>query len=353
MNKLKLVKSKLAVAYFGTPYVSARFLEKLITDTLINQLIEVKLVVTQPDKPVGRRQILTPTPVKLVARKYGIFIYDNFQFPISNFSDVSVEVRSKASDQTNFNFQKTNFQFQNIDLALLFAFGQIIPKKLLNLPRYGFLNIHPSLLPKYRGASPLAYPLILGDKKTGVTIIKMDEKMDHGPIVAQEEMPILPADRRPDLEIKLTDLAFEMFKKLISKMYGQPSGLSLQIKPQNHKLATYTRLLKKSDGFIPLTTLKKALNNEPLTSEELPKIIKDYYQKNNLAMKQFNNLAIYDLFRGLYPWPGLWTILPNGKRLKITNLTIKQFNNLTIESVQLEGKKEVEFKQFNKAYKIF
>jgi len=341
MNKLKIV-------YFGTPDFSARFLEKLITDTLINQLIKVKLVVTQPDKPVGRKQILTETAVKQVAEKYQI---SNIKYQ-KEIRNLKLEIR-------------------NFDLALLFAFGQIIPKELLDLPKYGFLNIHPSLLPKYRGASPIAYPLILGDKKTGVTIIEMDEKLDHGPIITQEELRISPTNRRPDLETKLTDLAFAMFKKLIYKMYGQPSGLSLptpinsnqfQLTAQADQHATYTRLLKKSDGFVPLSTLKKALNNEPLTFKELPKILQEI-ENWKLVPSEVEGLEIrnspkiiYNYFRGLYPWPGIWTILPNGKRLKITDMKLSNFKNfptLKLEKVQLEGKKEVEFSIFNKAYKMF
>ena len=303
--------NKFSIAYFGSSDFSADFLEKLLTDQSINRLVTVKFVVTQPDRPVGRKQVKTPTPVKTVAQKYGLEIFE-------------IIPPSAGS----------RFGGKNLDLYLLYAYGAIIPKDLLTLPKYGFWCLHPSLLPKYRGTSPMATALINDDRETGVTIIKMDEKIDHGPIIAQEEYKILPTDKRPDLEIKLTDLAFEMFKKTVFIKD------SLQIRPQNHAVATYSKKLTKQDGFIEFEELKKALNN--------------------VTMKQYNNETIYNLFRGLYPWPGIWTVLPNGKRLKITNLTtclpagkVKQFNNLTIESVQLEGKKEVDFETFKKAYKIF
>jgi methionyl-tRNA formyltransferase len=239
---------------------------------------------------------------------------------------------------------------KSTDLVLLFAFGQIIPKDLLNAPKLGFWNIHPSLLPKYRGPSPIAYPLILGEKETGVTIIKMDEKIDHGPIIAQEKLKIEDTDRRPDLEKKLTDLGFVMFKKLIINT-RPPMNRFIE---QQHTKATYTRLLRKDDGFIPLTTLKKALSGQPLTKKDLPTIIKSYYQKNNLAIKQFGNLAIYNLFRGLYPWPGIWTILPNGKRLKIIDMKFETpSSKIQLTKVQLEGKREVDFETFNQAYQVF
>ncbi len=300
---------KLSIAYFGTPYFSARFLEKCLTDTTVNQLTEIKFIVTQPDKPVGRKQILAPSPVKQVAEK--------FQIPIPNF-------------QTNSKFQIPNFK--KIDLALLFAYGQIIQKELLNIPRYGFWCIHPSLLPKYRGPSPIASPLILGDKETGVTLIQLDEKIDHGPIIAQDTLPIGPSDRRPDLEVKLTDLAFGIFKKLVIKL-TRSQGNELKFNEQDEQKATYTKMFEKKDGFIPFENLIRHMGGE--NSPE----------------------TVYNLFRGLYPWPGVWTVIKisgKEKRLKITDLSLspKPYTLIPIK-VQLESKKEVDFETFKKAYATF
>lgn len=294
---------KVRLAYFGSSNFSADFLEKILVD----DFAEVRLVVTQPDRPVGRKQVLTPTPVKKIAEKYrGSRDID--------FSDFSIS-------------EKSHIKLTNIDLALVYAYGELIPKKLLNLPKFGFWNIHPSLLPKYRGTSPMAISLINGDKKTGVTIIKMDEEIDHGPIIAQESLTIENHDKRPDLEKKLTDLGYQMFKKILND-----EDISARIKSrlvrQNDKLATYTKRLEKSAGFIEFKNLI------PINSGE------------NSPEKLFN------LFRGLCPWPGLWTILPNGKRLKITDLDYID-GKLIFKKVQLEGKNEVDFKTFNKAYKIF
>ena len=197
-------KNKISLAYFGSPDFSAFFLEKILTDPDLKKAIEVKLVVTQPDRPVGRKQILTETPVKKVAKKYQI---SNIKYQI-DIRNLKLEIR-------------------NFDLALIYAFSHIIPKDLLNAPKLGFWNIHPSLLPKYRGPSPIAYPLIFGEKETGVTIIKMDEKIDHGPIIAQEKLKIEESDRRPDLEKKLTDLGFLMFKELILNNFNTSTSLSI------------------------------------------------------------------------------------------------------------------------------
>src|SRR3989339_146937 len=318
---------KFKIVYFGSPDFAADFLEKLITDTTINKLIEVKLVVTQPDQKVGRKQILTPTPVKLVAKKY-LMSEDIKFFSLSGLGVPAV-------------IKNLYIELKDIDLVLVYAYGALIPKKILSLPKYGFWNIHPSLLPKYRGPSPITTPLINGDKTTGVTIIKMDEEIDHGPIIAQESYTIKETDYRPDLEKKLTDLGFKMFRKLILK--GEDTFFETiargKITEQNHKEATYTKKLSKNDGFIEFEKLKNSLTPNPYLPDE--------------ALAKSGSLTVYNLFRGLYPWPGIWTILPNGKRLKITKITMKQFNNLTIDAVQLEGKTEVDFKTFNKAYKIF
>ena len=325
-------KTKINLAYFGSPDFSAFFLEKILTDPDLKKAIEVKLIVTQPDRPVGRKQILTETPVKKVAKKY---LISNIKYQI-DIRNLKLEIR-------------------NFDLALIYAFSHIIPKDLLNAPRLGFWNIHPSLLPKYRGPSPIAYPLIFGEKETGVTIIKMDEKIDHGPIIAQEKLKIEDADRRPDLEKKLTDLGFLMFKKLILNNFNNSTSLSInhfQLTPQADQNATYTRLLKREDGFIPLSNLKKALKNEPLNFEEMPPILKEI---NTWKLEKRSSLEIiYNYFRGLYPWPGIWTLLPNGKRLKIIDMNFEFTSyKLQVTRVQLEGKKEVDFETFNKPYQVF
>jgi len=289
---------KIKLAYFGSPDFAAYFLEKLLTDTTIDQLIEMSLIITQKDKLVGRKQILTPTPVKQVALKHGLEIF---------------EIESRLGRE----------KISQTDLCLVYAYGDLIPGDLLDLPKYGFWNIHPSLLPKYRGPMPIASPLIKGDKTTGVTIIKMDEEIDHGPIIAQESLTIEKNDKRPDLEKKLTDLGFEMFKKIIKKNVKLDQ---LDLLDQLDQFATYTKKLSKQDGFIEISKLKDQISN--------------------------NSEDLFNLFRGLYKWPGIWTILPNGKRLKIIDMNIVE-NKLIIKKVQLESKNEVDFETFNKAYNIF
>jgi len=321
MNTLK-------IAFFGTPDFSALFLEKLLVDNELSA--EVVIVVTQPDKPVGRKQILTPTPVKEVARKYDIDLYDD---------KISSSLASLLTD---------------VDLVILYAYGEIISATLLAVPKHGFWNIHPSLLPLYRGASPITYPLILGDTQTGVTLMQMDKELDHGPIIAQKTYDIKPSDKRSDLESNLTEMGYEMFK---TTFLQHALTKFKQLKPvlQNHENATFTRKLSKQDGFIPFSVIKIALNNQFISADELPEIIKDYLKINNMKYEIPNTkYLICNLFRGLHPWPGIWTTViidDQEKRLKITDMALES-DKLIINKVQLEGKQEASLELFQKAYKL-
>ncbi len=359
---------KLKLAYFGTPSFSARFLEKLLQDKSLpidpdSIGVEVALVVTQPDRPVGRKQILEKSPVKIVAEKYNV----------KTFEGEDVRLQARLGVPTGEAAEKRGIEpliksLSNIDLCLVFAYGKILPESILALPKYGFWNIHPSLLPKYRGASPTTYPLILGDKITGVTLMKMDAQMDHGPIINAQAYDIPKDMIRPELEEKLSDLGFELFKKNLLNVIASSSSVILNTSEgsqwdssvasltQNDKKATYTRLLTKQDGFVPLTLLKKAIVGEEINHEELPEIIKEYLNKYPIFNFQF---SIFNLWRGLARWPGLWTIVTiNGKelRLKLLDLSLDIHTSLYIlhiNSVQLEGKNEVSFEQLNSMYNIF
>lgn len=287
---------KIKIAYFGTPDFSAAFLEKLVTDPELP--IEVKYVFTQPDARAGRKQELTPTPVRQKAEQHGIQV---------------------VTDLNN-----AEALLKEIDLALLFAYGNLIPKALLDAPRYGFWNIHPSMLPKHRGPAPMATPLLNGDNETGITIMKMDVEMDHGPIIAQQACYIFPVWRRDQLEKHLIDLGFELFKKILLNYASDLS--TAPFIDQNHAEATYTERMKKDDGYIPLSDLKRS----------------------DIEAKK----KIFNKFRGYYPWPGIWTKVKIGeaeKRLKITKVHWEN-DDLAIKKVQLEGKNEVDYPQFVKAY---
>lgn len=293
---------KLKIVYFGTPDFSAELLIKLVEDKSLP--IEIIGVVTQPDKKVGRKQILTPSPVKVMAGELGI--------PL-------------------------NPDLKTADLALLFAFGEILTEEQLAIPKFGFWNVHPSLLPLYRGASPVATPLLNGDVETGVTIIKMDNLLDHGPIISQKKTYIFPLQRRDQLTERLVELSYEMLGELFGKYAGNIGETPLT--EQDHEKATYTKKLTKQEGFVSLDVILNAMKNPGQRSTRSLAGTRDDKKGHNLFNK----------YRAYYPWPGIWTLLPDQKRLKITKIHMED-EKIVIKKVQLEGKNEVDFKSFQNAY---
>lgn len=323
------MNTPLNLVYIGSPVFSAQVLTRILNE--LKASVVVTAVLTQPDRPVGRKQVLTQTPVKEVASVHGIPVY------------------------VDSNDTRVQSLLASCDLALLYAYGLILNEKMLKLPRWGFWNIHPSLLPTYRGTSPIAYALLMGDAKTGVSLMEMDSRMDHGPILAQKEYSIQAGDTRTLLENRLSDIGYELFKLNIQLL---SNGL-LHKSDQNHIKATFTRLLTKKDGYIPYTVFKKMVRGEELAKEDTPSIIAEYQKKysslSTLACPSKPSdsyvrsgdfrLSTFHLFRGLSPWPGVWTILPNEKRLKITGMEVLNGKPL-ITRVQLEGKKEVALPAF-------
>ena len=264
----------LRVAFFGTPRLAQIVLEKLI-DSPYRPL----LVVTAPDTKAGRGQTLGQSPVKQTAQKYNI--------------------------DTSYQLPKTSNQF---DLAILVAYGKIIPEKILTIPKYGFINVHPSLLPKYRGPSPIQSAILEGEENTGVTIIKLDEAIDHGPILAQSEVAITNGDTHASLVEKLGELGAKLLIKTL------PKYLAGKIKPshQDNLKATFTKRITKQDGEIDLL-------NPP------------------------NPLNLNRMIRAYYPWPGTWCRLTVHSR----QFTVKFLpGNL----IQPEGKHAMSISEFRNGY---
>lgn len=276
-------------------------------------------VVTQRPKPTGRKKILTYSPVDNWAHKRNI--------PIFYSSQEIVEKAPKA------------------DLGVLAAYGEIIPKAVISYFPHGILNIHPSLLPKFRGASPVQAVLASGEKETGVTIIKIDEELDHGPIISQFKEEVLPTDTLESLRKRLFASAAEVLVELI----GPYIQGKITPREQNHKEATFTTLVKKEHGYIPPKFLSFSLKGKPLPEAWNIGFIKD-------ASLTPSPVTIEAFTRALYPWPGAWTLLrPKGategqaKRLKILKAHLEG-EKLVLDEVQLEGKNPVSFVQFRQAY---
>ena len=238
----------------------------------------------------------------------------------------AIKIRKIISPKTilNLNLAKE----KQPDVGVLASFGAIVPPEILDFPKHGILNIHPSLLPKYRGPSPVQTAILNGERQTGVTIIKMDEEIDHGPIVAQFAEKILDTDTSESLYFRLFSAGAEVLKTILSAyLEGR-----IQPREQNHAQATYTKKLTREDGFISPEKLRA-------------------------AMAGTNAEAVDRQIRAYYPWPGSWTNLKlktknsklNNKRLKILKAHLEG-GKLVLDTVQLEGKKPVSFKQFCEGY---
>src|SRR3989344_9183557 len=215
------MNEKLNFVFFGTPDVASETLEILKQNDYIPSLI-----VTSPDKPQGRKMLITPPPVKVWAEK------NNIKYIQPEKLDMA-DVRGE----------------QNImDFFLVVAYGKIIPENILNIPKLGSINIHYSLLPKYRGASPVESSILNGDMETGVTIQKMEYKMDAGDIIAQEKINIKADEKAPELRKRLIKLGGELLVKIL------PEFIEGKIKPipQNGSLASVCKKIKKEDGLIDL-----------------------------------------------------------------------------------------------------
>lgn len=322
----------LKIAYFGSPLFSAHLLDGLIKyQGQHSALYEVCCVITQPDRPAGRGLSPKATPVKTIAQSQFLPVHDK---PLG----VSVvEVEKLLSDV-------------HIDLALVYAFNEFVPPALMRKVPHGFWNIHPSLLPRYRGPSPVVFPLILGDTETGVTLMQMTEKMDAGPVLTQEKVPICAQDTHSSLINLLTSRGLSLFLDSIRKLHG--SGENPPSTTQTESYASYTFKLGRNDGYIPLEILREVMSGRELDYSCLD-IFNRYYTKNPSAPRiKITMQVLYNLWRALDPWPGVWTWIqtPSGeKRLKIKTMVAKDAD-CTIEKVQIEGKNPVDWATFARGY---
>ncbi|MBU2536123.1 MAG: methionyl-tRNA formyltransferase [Chloroflexi bacterium] len=215
------MRPELRVLFMGTPEFAIPPLEKLV-----HEHCRVVAVYTQPDKPGGRGRSLLISPVKMAALSMDLPVVQ----PAS--------LKEKAAVGRLAGFQP--------DVIIVAAFGQILPQTVLNIPRYGCLNIHPSRLPRYRGASPVAAAILAGDEVTGVTIMLLDSGLDTGPLLAQEKMAISSPDTTGSLSIKLSHMAAEMLPRVLSRW----TAGEITPRPQNEAEATYSHAIKKEDGEI-------------------------------------------------------------------------------------------------------
>ena len=299
----------LQIIFMGTAELSCASLDSLARDGQFS----VAAVVTQPDKPRGRDLKLQPSPVKALAEKMRLPVFQP----------------AKARDE------KFISQLRGLepDLIVVVAYGQILPQSILDLPRHGCLNVHTSLLPKFRGAAPIQWAIATGESETGVTIMQMDAGLDTGPIVSQRRTPILPADDSATLHDRLAQLGAELLAQTI------PDFVAGKIRPvpQPAEGASHAPKIKKEDGRI------------------------DWSRPAGM---------IWNRLRAFTPWPGAftsWKLTSNIQLLKIWKAEVADMtgppgavlsadktgiiiacgqNSLRILELQREGGKRLTTEQF-------
>lgn len=255
----------LRIAFMGTPDFALTALEALHTSGH-----DVVAVYTQPPRPKGRGQQVQISPVHQYAADHDIPVYHPRSL-------------KKEKDQAV-------FAELNLDVAVVAAYGLILPKAVLNAPKYGCINIHASLLPRWRGASPIQHAIWKGDAETGVDLMQMDEGLDTGPVIMERKVKIRPQTTAASLHDELSALGAAMIEEAMDEL---AAGKGLEAHLQDDDLATYAPLLQKEDGRVDWSQ----------SAEEIDRQV-----------------------RALNPWPGVWSMI-EGKRVKILEVQISQANS--------------------------
>lgn len=251
------MNQSLRIAYMGTPDFAVPALQ-----AIIDSPHEAVCVFTQPPRPKGRGQKVQPSPVHILA--------DDHNIPVHTPRSLKKDVEAQAA-----------LASYAPDVIVVAAYGLMLPKNVLLLPQYGCLNIHASLLPRWRGAAPIQYAIWQGDEKSGVTIMRMEEGLDSGPMIVKKEVPIRPQTTTQSLHDELAALGAAAIMDVLQTIADTGSYESEE---QDESLVTYAPVLTKEDGRVDWNR----------TAQEIDCQI-----------------------RALNPWPGIWTIDPHGRRLKI------------------------------------
>lgn len=284
------------VVFFGSTSDSVIVLEKLRA--------QVCVVVTQPPRPVGRKHVLTRTPVELWATANNTTV---LSFPSDSEKPWLYADERQVVDA---------LQPFKADLLVSACYGQKIPWEAIKEARFGGLNVHPSILPRWRGADPVPWAIFSGDHQAGVTIVTLSEKFDDGKIIAQKKIPITDKDTSDALRTKLFTIGADLLIEIL------PKYLANEHVTRHSPLVTqspYARRLTRDDGFELWETIQKAFGNPEVA------------------------LRIDRKFRAFFPWPGLWTKIEE-KRLKILSLHLSPTtNSLLLDTVQWEGKTPIAY----------
>jgi len=304
------------IVFFGTPAFSVPFLAELIRDPEI----QVVGVVTQPDNPVGRGGDVTPSPIKMLAH------------------EAVIPVFQPASLKTDRHIGKILHDL-GADFFVVVAYGKIIPKAILDIPKLGNINVHPSLLPRHRGPSPMQWAIAQGDATTGVTIMLLDEGMDTGPLLASEHLTIDADETYETLVTKVQEIGPQL---LTSTLKRQAAG---EITPliQDENKATITRLLEKEDGHVDWSQTMAQIDQKHRAYHAWPGTWMCFERKKGVCMRlKINTLQPID-FRADVP-RGMVTIKED--RLFVDC----QDGTLEILEIQPEGKPKMKASAFIQGY---
>ncbi|MDP1706744.1 MAG: methionyl-tRNA formyltransferase [bacterium] len=281
-------KKEIKYVFLGTPEFASIILEKLIAADL-----SPALIICNPDRPAGRKHLLTPPPAKIIAEKYNLPFYQ----------------------PEKLSAEKLKEKISGTEFAVVAAYGKIISQKSLDLFPKGVIGVHPSLLPKYRGATPLQSVLLKGSKNTGVSLFMIDKEVDHGPILAKEKMLIDPEDNYQTLMRKAALVGADLLIKTLSDF----SAGKIKPKKQNHKIATFTEKFETSDAFVPFDDLVASVEKDKAKAKIIERKI-----------------------RAFYPEPGVFTmkeISAQPRRIKILKAILTPNKKLKILIIQPEGQK--------------
>lgn len=307
------------VVFFGTSEIAVPILKALAE----SREVEIKAVITQQDKKAGRKQILAPSPIKILALEKEIPVFQPEKI-------------------------KNNKEFQALleglkpDFFIVISYGKILPEKILKIPRYGSYNIHPSLLPKFRGPSPIQEALVRGEKETGVSIIKMNEKMDSGDIILLRRIPIEEKDDYDTLEGKLASLASQL---IIPAIKDIADGV-LKPLPQNKKNTTYCKKIEKESGKIDYNfESAKEIEQKIRAYKRWPGVFTTWNGKKIKIIKAQAQESDLKKIKESAKKPGTIIFLDKNKIGIMTKKGI-----LIPETIQLEGKKEISIEEFLRGY---
>lgn len=293
----------------------------IILQKLLQKGYEPVLVITTPDKPVGRKNILTAPPVKNLAKRHGISVEQPFRV---------IEMKDKIKNLAP-------------DLIIVADYGYIIPKEIFQIPKHGTINVHPSLLPKFRGPSPVQTTIMEGELNCGVTIIKIDEEIDHGPIIAKKAMEMPPKIYYKDLEMKLAELGSDLLIETIPKWINK----KIEAELQDDLVASFTKIITKEDGKINWAELKSSEVERKIRALQPWPSTYTYWEKENerilvkILQAETTNLEEVKTPGKVY----------SSKKDKIV-IKCKD-GSLIVRKLQLEGKNPLIDKEFVLGYEGF